>query len=90
MWGGEVCWRVGKGCGERNGGGVGKCVRVWGPTPQHIFLRSPHLPSPSESVAKLPCDKVFVAKLLATLHRLQIHCNFSHCIISSQFNLPLL
>ena len=25
---GEVCWCVGKGCGERNGGGVGKCVRV--------------------------------------------------------------
>ena len=25
---GEVCWRVEKGCGWRNGGGVGKCVRV--------------------------------------------------------------
>ena len=36
------------------------------PTPQHIFLLSPHLPSPSQSVAKLPCDEVSVAKLLAT------------------------
>ena len=34
------------------------------PTPQHIFLLSPHLPSPSQSVAKLPCDEVCVAKLL--------------------------
>ena len=85
-------------CGERNGGGVGKCVWVWGsntlphfssltfpyvspylphtpthfptpliplptsplppPTSQHIFLLFPHLPSPSESVAKLPCGEV--------------------------------
>ena len=22
---GRVCWREGEGCGERNGGGVGKC-----------------------------------------------------------------
>ena len=115
MWGGcgkvygvsgEVCWRVGKGCGEGNGKVVGKCVEVWGPntlsphlptltfpyispylphtrshfpappfippltsllpppTSQHIFLLSPHLPSPSQSVAKLPCDEVSVAKLL--------------------------
>ena len=105
---GEVCWRVGKGCGEGSGEDVGKCVEVWGPntlliphislpsrphlflhlplppphpitlsytsfytssllpppTPQHIFLLSPHLPSPSQSVAKLPCDEVSVAKLL--------------------------
>ena len=27
---GEVCWRVGKGCGEGNGEDVGKCVEVWG------------------------------------------------------------
>ena len=33
------------------------------PTPQHIFLLSPHLPSPSQSVAQLPCDEVSVAKL---------------------------
>ena len=33
-------------------------------TSQHIFLLSPHLPSPSQSVAKLPCDEVTVAKLL--------------------------
>ena len=39
---GEVCWLVGKGCGERNGGDLGKCVRVWGPnTSSHT---SPHLP----------------------------------------------
>ena len=103
MWGVEKCGRVygvsvkcvGEGCGERNGGGEGKCVGVWGPntlpftsltspsphpntlsyisshtsspTPQHTFLHlSPHLPSPSQSVAKLPCDEVSVAKLLAT------------------------
>ena len=34
------------------------------PTPQQIFLLSPHLPSPSQSVVKLPCDEVSVAKLL--------------------------
>ena len=93
-------------CVERNGGGVGKCGRVWGPnigqlshislifpyispylphtpthfstppliplltsplptpTPQNNFLLSPHLPSPSQSVVKLPCDEVSVAKLL--------------------------
>ena len=44
---GEVCWRVGKGCGEKNGGGVGKCVRVWGPnTLPHISLPSPFPTSP--------------------------------------------
>ena len=32
--------------------------------PHPIFLLSPHLPSPSQSVAKLPCDKVSVVKLL--------------------------
>ena len=36
------------------------------PTPQHIFLLSPHPPSPSQGVAKLPCDEVSVVKLLAT------------------------
>ena len=51
----EVCWRVGKGCGERNGGGVGKCVRVWGPntlppTLLHISsLTSPFPTSPLTS-----------------------------------------
>ena len=42
---GKVCWRVGKGCGEGNGGDVGKCVEVWGPN----TLLIPHissLPSP--------------------------------------------
>ena len=34
------------------------------PTFQHIFLLSPHLPSPSQSVAKLPCDEIAEAKLL--------------------------
>ena len=33
------------------------------PTPQHIFLLSPHLPSPFQSLAKLPCDEVSVMKL---------------------------
>ena len=33
------------------------------PTPQHIFLLSPFLPSPSQSVAKLPCDEFSVVKL---------------------------
>ena len=48
---GEVCWRVGKGCGERNERVVGKCVRVWGPNTllpisppsPYLFL---HLPLP--------------------------------------------
>ena len=94
-------------CGERNGGGVGKCVWVWGPNtlphissltfpylpytpthfptplripfptsplpppiPQHIFLLYPHLPSPSQSVAKLSCDEVSMAKLLPTVQTL--------------------
>ena len=38
------------------------------PTPQHIFLLSPHLPSPSQSVTKLLCDEVSVAKLLWRSH----------------------
>ena len=41
---GEVCWRVGKGCGEGNGEDVGKCVEVWGPNTlliPHISLPSP-------------------------------------------------
>ena len=33
------------------------------PTPQHIFLLPPHLPSPSQSVAKFPCDEVSGAML---------------------------
>ena len=38
------------------------------PTPQHVFLLSPYFPQllRAESVAKLPCDEVSVAKLLAT------------------------
>ena len=32
-------------------------------TPQHIFLLSSHLPSPFQSVAKIPRDEVTVAKL---------------------------
>ena len=40
------------------------------PTPQHIFLLSPHLPSPSQSVAKLLWQSYHVAKLLATLRML--------------------
>ena len=44
---GEVCWRVGKGCGEGSGEDVGKCVEVWGPNTlliPHISLPSrPHL-----------------------------------------------
>ena len=51
---GEVCWLVGKGCGERNGGGLGKCVRVWGPntlppTLPLISLTSPFPTSPFTS-----------------------------------------
>ena len=33
-----------------------------------VYISAPHLPSPSRSVAKLPCDEVAVAKLLATEH----------------------
>ena len=46
---GEVCWRVGKGCGERNGEDVGKCVEVWGLNTlliPHISLPSPFPTSP--------------------------------------------
>ena len=49
---GEVCWRVGKGCGEGNGEDVGKCVEVWGPNTlliPHISLPSPFPPSPLTS-----------------------------------------
>ena len=61
MWGrcgkvygvsGEVCWRVGKGCGEGNGEDVGKCVEVWGPNTfliPHISLPSPFPTSPLTS-----------------------------------------
>ena len=44
VWGewGKVCWRVGKGCKERNGGGVGNCIRVWGPTHFPTSPPSPH------------------------------------------------
>ena len=43
IWGEEVCWRVGRGMG----GGVGKCVRVWGPnTLSHISFTSPFPTSP--------------------------------------------
>ena len=50
---GEVCWLVGKGCGEGNRGDVkGKCVEVWGPNTlliSHISLPSPFLTSPLTS-----------------------------------------
>ena len=39
----ESVWRVGKGCGEKNGGGVVKCVRVWGPNTLPHISPSPHL-----------------------------------------------
>ena len=46
---GEVCWRMGKGCGEGNGEDVGKCVEVWGPKTLliphislHLLLPPPH------------------------------------------------
>ena len=51
VWEEEVCWQVGKRCGERNGGSVGKCVRVWGlNTFPHLLLHltfpyiSPYFP----------------------------------------------
>ena len=49
---GEVCWRMGKGCGEGNGEDVGKCVEVWGPNTlliRHISLPSPFPTSPLTS-----------------------------------------
>ena len=42
---GEVCRRVGKGCGEGNGVDVGKCIEVWGPNTLLITHIS-SLPSP--------------------------------------------
>ena len=58
VWGGvwesawgerEVCWHEGEGCKERNGGGVGKCVKVWGSntSPQLLSHLSSHLPHPN-------------------------------------------
>ena len=49
---GKVCWRVGKECGEGNGGDVEKCVDVWGPNTlliPHISLPSPFPTSPLTS-----------------------------------------
>ena len=49
---GEVCWRVGKGCGEGNGEDVGKYVEVWGPNTlsiPHISLPTPFPTSPLTS-----------------------------------------
>ena len=47
---GEVCWHMGKVCGDRNGGIVGKCV--WAPT---HFSTSPFFTSlPSPFPAYLP------------------------------------
>ena len=48
---GEVCWRERERCGERNGGSVVNCVRVWGPntlppTSPHSPHLSLHLPLP--------------------------------------------
>ena len=52
---GEVCWRVGKGCEERNGGGVGKCVRVWGSnTLPSTLLTSPPSPHSPRFFLHLP------------------------------------
>ena len=44
IWGEEVCWRVEKECGEKNGGGVGKCDWVWGPNTFSTSPPSPHSP----------------------------------------------
>ena len=43
IWGEEVCWRVGKGYGERNGRGVGKCAGCGAPTHFPTSPPSPHL-----------------------------------------------
>ena len=50
---GEVCWREREGCGERNGGSVVNCVKVWGPNTlpptsphsPHLSLHLPHTPT---------------------------------------------
>ena len=62
---GEVCWRVGKGCREKNGGGVGKCVRVWGPntlppTLPHISLTSLPSPFPTSSLTSPTLQHTFL------------------------------
>ena len=68
---GEVCWRVGEGCGERNGGGVGNCVRVWGPntlppTLPHISSLT-SLPSPFPTSLTSPIPKHTFLHLLSYL-----------------------
>ena len=47
---GEVCRHVGKGCGEGNGGDVGKCIEVWGPN----TLVIPHISSLPSSLPAFP------------------------------------
>ena len=45
----QVCWRAGKGCGERNEGGVERCLGCGAPTLFHPHLLphlSLHLPLP--------------------------------------------
>ena len=56
---GEVCWRMGKGCGEGNGEDVGKCVEVWGPNTlliPHISLPSPFPTSPRNYLPHTPSN----------------------------------
>ena len=64
---GEVCWRVGKGCGEGNGEDVGKCVEVWGPNTllfptspyPHLSHHLPHTPSHFSTPPFIPLPHPF-------------------------------
>ena len=50
---GKVCWRVGEGCRERNGGGVGKCVGAPHPNTSPS-LHLPHTPTHSSTPPFVP------------------------------------
>ena len=77
---GEVCWLVGKGCGERNGGGLGKCVRVWGPNtlPPTLPLISLTSPFPTFPFTSPTFQHTFLHLLLYLFPHLPSSCTPTH------------
>ena len=89
MWGGcgkvygvsgEVCWRVGKRCGEGNGEDVGKCVEVWGPNTfliPHISLLFPipsFLPPHPNTFSYYPHVSLHLLKVWRSYHVAKLPC----------------